>query len=305
LRVRRFQFHRAGLAVLLLASAVLLTWAASRSVFGQVPTDPGQREQRGRGYGYRFMRGRDPSDRGGVPEWSLDPEFRKDVFTFTRVIYRSRGRGGWAIDFPNADLNLSYRLQQLTSMKVDPDALQLAIDDPRLPNYPFLFMIDPRSIVLSPEEAAILRRYLLNGGFLMVDDFWGDQMWNHLLGELAKVFPDRTPVSLPLDHPIFNIPFPLKVKPQVPSEDSAHRQQNNPDPRRRTWEDEISWEEPQPADYRAILDDKGRLMVLICWNTDLSDGWEEEGVSKWFFENFSEKSSYPMAINILFYVLTH
>ena len=165
-------------------------------------------------------------------------------------------------------------------------------------------MIDPRSLVLNDLEAEILRKYLLNGGFLMVDDFWGNQMWNHLMGELKKVFPDREPQSLPLDHAIFKIPFPLTEKPQVPSEDSAHRTRDVSGPRR-TWEDEISWEEPQPADYRAILDDAGRIMVLICWNTDLSDGWEEEGVDEWFFTNFSEKYSYPMGINIVVYALTH
>ena len=61
----------------------------------------------------------------------------------------------------------------------------------------------------------------------------------------------------------------------------------------------------QPADYLAIHDDQGRIMVLICHNTDLSDGWEEEGISPWFFTNFSEKFSYPMGINIVFYALTH
>jgi hypothetical protein len=100
------------------------------------------------------------------------------------------------------------------------------------------------------------------------------------------------------------MPFQLREKPQVPSEDSAHRQKDSPG-LRRTWEDEISWEEPQPADYRAYLDDQGRIMLLICWNTDLSDGWEEESVSPWFFENYAEKSSFPMGINIVFYAMTH
>ena len=234
------------------------------------------------------MRGRDP--RAGVPEWTVDPNFRHDIFTFVRLQYRSAGRGGWMVDYPGADLNFSYRLEQLTSMKVAPEGHSLAIDDPDLLNYPFAFIIDPRSIVLSKDEAQALRRYLLSGGFLMIDDFWGNRMWDHLMGELDKVFPDRQWVSLPLEHPIFNIPFKLREKPQVPSEDSARRQKDSPG-LRRTWEDEISWEEPQPPDYRAFLDDDGRVMLLVCWNTDLSDGWEEEASGPWFFENFSEKFS--------------
>jgi len=252
------------------------------------------------------MRDREPASRGGVPEWKINERFKSDIFTFVRLRYRSSGRrgGGWAGDYPNADLNFSYRLEQLTSMRVNPDGLTLDIDDPALFDYPFTFVMDPRSIVISDNEAEILRRYLLNGGFMMVDDFWGNEMWNHLTRELKKVFPDREPESLSLDHSIFKMPFPLKEKPQVPSEDSAHRTRHHTGPSR-TWEDEISWEEPQPADYRAIFDDKGRIMVLICWNTDLSDGWEEEGVDEWFFSNFSERYSYPMGINIVVYALTH
>jgi hypothetical protein len=245
-----------------------------------------------------------PTERAGVPEWKIDERFRGDVFTFVRLRYRSVRGGGWRVDYPKADLNLSYRLQQLTSMRVDPQGLILDIDDPRLPEYPFLFMIDPRSLVLSDEEAKTLRRYLLGGGFLMIDDFWGNRMWDHLMGELEKVFPDRQPVSLGLDHSIFHLPYPIGMKPQVPSEDSAYRTKDKTDPYR-TWEDEIAWEDPQPADYRAYLDDKGRIMLLICWNTDLSDGWEEEEASQWFFETYAEKLSYPMGINIIFHALTH
>lgn len=207
-------------------------------------------------------------------------------------------------DFPNAELNFSWRLSQITSLKVHPDPHSMSLLDPELSNNPIIFMIDPRSLDLSDLEVIALRNYLLNGGFLMVDDFWGNEMWNGLYRQMKRVFPDIEPVSLSHDHEIFKIVFPLDGPPQVPSEDSAARTQHMEDPYR-TWEDEISWERPQPADYRAYFDSNGRMMALICWNTDLTDGWEEEGVSQWFFENFSEKYSYPMGVNILFYVMTH
>src|SRR5690606_39111237 len=98
---------------------------------------------------YSSDRSRGPSSRAGVPEWSVDPRFRHDVFTFVRLRYTSRYRGGWRVDYPAADLNLSYRLEQLTSMRVDPEGLVLDIDDPRLFDYPFAFMIDPRSLSLT------------------------------------------------------------------------------------------------------------------------------------------------------------
>ncbi|MCS1409146.1 MAG: hypothetical protein M2R45_02325 [Verrucomicrobia subdivision 3 bacterium] len=285
---------------LVISVTVLLTALLSPNALSQrLGPEPGP----GRGLGRnRLISERGPASREGVPEWEVMEKFRRDVFTFVRVIYTSRRGGGWRVDHPAADLNFSYRLEELTSMKVDPDGETLRLLDDRLFDYPFIFMIDPRSLHISRGEAEVLRTYLLNGGFLMVDDFWGENMMEHFLGEMEKVFPDRKPVTLPLSHPIFSCVFPLEKFPQVPSEDSAHR---NKGTAVESWEDEIYWEMPQPADYQAIVDDKGRIMVLMCHNTDLSDGWEEEGISQWFFSAYSEKYSYPMGINIVYYALTH
>lgn len=248
-------------------------------------------------------RGGDP--RGSVPDWEVDPFFKEDIFTFVRIEYGvGGGRGSrWRTDYPNADLNFSYRLEELTSLKVDNWGLTMPLTDPRLQDYPFIFIIDPRDLRFSQTEAEILRNYLLNGGFLMVDDFWGERQWRHFAGEMKKVFPDRSPAELPFEHPIFNLVFPLPYKPQVPSEDSAHRSRDSGT--FSTWEDEIQGEEQKPANYYGIHDDKGRMMVLLCHNTDLSDGWEEEGVSEYFFKEFSEKLSYPLGINIIIYTMTH
>ncbi len=218
-----------------------------------------------------------PASRAGVPEWDVEDDFKSDIFTFVRIMYSNgswRGRGGgWKVDHPNADLNFSYRLEQLTSMIVDPDAGTLNLLDDKLYDYPFIFIIDPRSLSFRDNEAKALRRYLLNGGFLMVDDFWGTTMKRDFFSELEKIFPDKKPVSLDLSHPIFNVVFPLSIKPQVPSEDSAER--NKGKGVYETYEDEILQrygEGPAPADYLAILDDNDRIMVLFCHNTDLSDG---------------------------------
>ena len=96
-----------------------------------------------------------PDDRAGVPDWKVDPQFKDDVFTFVRVEYssgyggggRGWGRrgwgGGWMTDWPDSDLNFSFRLQQLTSLKVNPQPITLRITDERLFDYPFLYMIEP------------------------------------------------------------------------------------------------------------------------------------------------------------------
>ncbi|HAV64178.1 MAG TPA: transmembrane prediction, partial [Verrucomicrobiales bacterium] len=227
--------------------------------------------------------------------------FAGDHLTFVRAEFY--GGRGWGTDFPNADFNFTWRLHQLTSMAVKPDPDHMPLTDPRLPAHPFILMVDPRSVYFDEAEAEALRNYLLNGGFLMIDDFWGDRMWEHIYDQMKRVLPGREPVTLTDDHPIFSAVFPLPGAPQVPSEDSAHATMNA-EGLYRTWEYEIR-ETPQPAQFRAYLDDHGRIMALICWNTDITDGWEEEGVSQWFFENFSEKYSYPIGINILFYTMTH
>jgi hypothetical protein len=173
---------------------------------------------RGRGdrYGY--------GDRSGVPQWEIDQDFKKDVFTFVRVRYsdgygRGWGRRGgkWRTDYPDSDLNFSLRLQQLTALKVNPDPIVLDLTDPELFDYPFLYMIEPGNLLFEEAEVTALRRYCNNGGFLMVDDFWGDEEYLNFYHQIKRVFPEREPEEVPLEHEIFQCVYPLKEKPQVPS----------------------------------------------------------------------------------------
>jgi Domain of unknown function (DUF4159) len=267
-----------------------------------------------------------PEDRAGVQDWKVDEGFKKDVFTFVRIEYDSYGRGGfgrrgfggggfggggrrrggfggrggWLTDFPDSDLNFSFRLQQLTSLKVNPNPINMRLTDEQLFDYPFIYIIEPGLLSFSPEEGARLRQYLLNGGFLMVDDFWGQDELDNFLGQMKQhVFPEDAfdPQELPFDHDIFRCVYRLKEKPQVPS---IHTWQWNPG---------VTWEDHGPnsetVHYMGINDDKGRLMAIICHNTDLGDGWEREGENEEYFHEFSEKRSYPMGINIVTYAMTH
>ena len=238
-------------------------------------------------------------DRQGLPVWENNRQFTGDLFTFVRVRYSSYGGrahwgdGKWATDYPDSDLNFSFRLQQLTSLKVDPHGKILELTDDQLFNHPFLYLIEPGHLVFEDAEIVALRKYLLNGGFLMVDDFWGEDEWENFRVELKRVFPDRDPIELPLEHEIFHCVYDLKQKPQIPS---IHAWMNGQTTER--------WDAPEPH-YRALFDDRGRMMVIICHNTDLGDGWEREGVDQRYFREYSEKWSYPMGINILTYAMTH
>lgn len=230
--------------------------------------------------------------------WSVDSKFKLDVFTFVRIRYRSAwGWERWATDAPDSDQNFSFRLQQLTSLKVNPNPVVLEITDKELFDYPWIYIIEPGRLLFSDEEVSTLRKYLLNGGFLMVDDFWGVDEYENFYEQIKRVFPEREPSELPIEHPIFNCVFPLSAKPQIPNIGLGMESQLTG----------VTWERPdaRTPEYKGIFDDKGRLMVIICHNTDLGDGWEREGESEYYFREFSEKKAYPLGINIVFYAMTH
>jgi hypothetical protein len=228
------------------------------------------------------------------PTWELDKELPSDVFTFARLRYSSWSRGGWSTDYPDAERNLSFRLQQLTSMKVHPEGVVIDIAEEQLRDYPFVYMVEPGGLELDQSEVAALRGYLLGGGFMMVDDFWGEDEWANFRDQIKRVFPDRQIVDLELSHPIFHTVFPLKEKPQLPN---IHHYMSTG----LTYEREDAKE----VHYRAIFDDKGRMMVMICHNTDLGDGWEREGEDPTYFKEQAEKKAYPLGINIIVYAMTH
>ena len=240
---------------------------------------------------------RSPVDRGNIPVWPNDERFKGDVFTFVRIKYSSDRRGWrfekWLTDFPDSDLNFSFRLHELTALEVDPHGKIIELTDDALFDYPFIYLIEPGDMVLEEREVQALRRYLLNGGFLMVDDFWGEYEWATFYREIKRVFPEREPFELPIEHEIFHCVYDLKKKPMIPS---IH-----------AWMNGYISERPDAteAHYRGIIDDKGRLMAIICHNTDVGDGWEREGMDREYFREFSEKWSYPLGINIVTYAMTH
>jgi hypothetical protein len=249
------------------------------------------------------------ADENGAPTWPINEEFRKDAFTFVRLQYTADysayGRGGtaqedrWLIDFPLSDLDLSYRLQQMTSLTVDPDGRVVKMTDKELFDYPFLYVVEPGRGVFRDAELPIMRKYLLNGGFMLFDDFWGEREWEAFASEMERLFPSATyprqkVVDIPIEHPIFHSVFDLKEKPQVPGIPHFARG--------RTHERGYEGEE---VHYRGIFDDKGRLMVMICHNTDLGDGWEREGENEDYFLQYSEPKAFPMGINIIVYAMTH
>jgi hypothetical protein len=210
-------------------------------------------------------------------------------FQFCRVAYRG---GGWGVDYPQADTNLSIRLSELTKTSVsfddtrEPRHVVVQLTDDALFQCPFVMMTEVGATFLDEAEVTRLREYLLKGGFLWADDFWGAREWYGWEREIRKVFPaaQYPIVELPMDHPLFKMQFVVTKVPQIPSINH--------------------WIGSETPTARGIFDADGRPMVLMTHNTDLGDSWEREGDDPNYFYAFAV-DGYAFGINVLLYSMTY
>ena len=228
-------------------------------------------------------------------------------FVFCRGIYRSdrreAGGTGWSTDYPDAELNFSIRLSELTKARVNrgPDGtpvhVTVRLTDEALFKCPYLHMEDVGTMALSDDEVLKLREYLLKGGFLWVDDYWGEYAWDQWVEQIARVLPpsDYPIADLPLEHPIWQSQFQLKELPQIPAIQSW---------RRISYDTSERGEESRTPHFRGIADRNGRVFVLMTHNTDISDAWEREGEDPRYFYQFSPKG-YGVGIDVMLYAMTH
>jgi hypothetical protein len=210
-------------------------------------------------------------------------------FQFVRIKYTHTGTGwinrfgeSWSHDHPTAEENFYEALERTTHITLDGPPLVLRLSDEKIFEYPLLYLCEPGFWKMdSDEEAENLREYLERGGFILFDDFRGIDEWIALENEMSKVLPDRAFIEIPPEHPIWSIYYDIDpvAAPALASGTRGHLSDQ----------------------YRAILDDNGRIMALACYNQDIGDGWE------WPDRNFEEAStiSFQMGVNFLIYALTH
>jgi hypothetical protein len=246
----------------------------------------------------QFARGRARTVRLATAH-DFDGRYNYCRLMYTSVV-REEGGAGWSTDYPDADANFSIRLSELTKTSVSrqpngqPNHLVVRATDAALFQCPWVQMSDAGTVGFGDDEAAALRAYLLKGGFIWADDFWGETAFERLSSEIARILPPAEyPVrDLPLTHPVFRTMFQIARLPQIPSI--------------RIWRPyRVTSErgaETAEVHFRGIADRHGRLMVLMTHNTDIQDAWEREGEDRDYFRNFSP-DGYAVGINVMLYAM--
>ena len=241
----------------------------------------------------------------GVPPRFPPANFSDGAFTHCKIMYRSvrsEANGmGWATDYPYAGINLMVRVSELTKIPISVDAggnpnyWVVRLTDDALFKCPFAMATDVGTLEFSPAEVTRLREYLLKGGFLWVDDFWGTHAWEQWSSEIHRVLPDFPIVDVPPDHPVWHTLYDVTEVPQVTSINFWRRSGGITSER--------GADSPH-ANFRMIADEKNRIMVLMTHNTDIGDSWEREGEDYDFFIRFSPRG-YALGVNAVLYALTH
>ena len=245
--------------------------------------------------------------RGGFNVRPATPEDFDGSWQFCRAAFsqnRDGDGGGWSVDFPRADINMSIRLSELTKTTVsfagpqDPKHEVVRLTDPTLFQCPFIMMTEVGAAYLSDAEAAALRTYLLKGGFLWGDDFWGEYAWEAWMEQFRKALPEaKYPVrDLPNDYPLFHSVFEISTGvPQIASIGFWLGSGGGTSER---------GAESAVPHARGVFDAQGRMLALFTHNTDLGDSWEEEASNPQYFYEFSTKG-YAFGVNAIVYAMTH
>jgi hypothetical protein len=234
------------------------------------------------------------------PDWNVPAEL-----VVGRLMYPSAGRGwggswkhggtGWTDDYPRGDRTFVGMLRRFTRTQVRGVEQPVDLDYPEDVGYwPFMVVGLAQSWELSDEQAATMREYLLKGGFLFCDSFFGTRNLVVYEESLRRVFPDKAIVDLTDDHPIFHTVFdlPEMTKVQIPNWNSLRYGGGG-------W----MGADGRVPRWRGVSDDDGRLMILIAYNNDVMDGWQ-----------WADDPRYPgelanlalrLGVNVAMYAMTH
>ena len=280
--IPRIQFRRAGF---LLSGGLLVIGAlcAFQKPFREYP-------------GLEYTKYPMPSDAQEKTEWVFARLMYPPVAPYYGGVEFAgswkEGASNWTMDYPRSDRHLSQALRRLTRIHTRSVEEPIDLDDGDVYDWPWLYGVEVGHWSLTDNQARTLREYLLRGGFFMCDDFHGNVEWDMFAASMRKVFPDRPIVEIPNGDAIFHTIYDLDQRYQVPG--ALYMETGL------TYEKGESGKTPH---WRAIYDDRGRIMVAMCHNMDLGDSWEH-----------ADNPAYParfsdlgirIGVNYIVYAMTH
>ena len=241
------------------------------------------------------------------PVFETPPDYQeKTEFQFARLMfpggwndgYRGRFDGDfrlglslWTQDYPRADRHFSQAVKRLTRIHIRSVEQPVNLDEDEEFDLPWLYAVQVGEWGLTPKQGKEMREYLLRGGFLMLDDFWGTQEWNRFQESMDAVFPDRPIVEIDDQDSIFHVVYDLKDRFQIPGE--AHLRQGCKN----------CEEGGRGAHWRGIYDDKGRVMIAASYNSDIGDAWEYADDP--YYPEGAASLAMRIGINYIVYSMTH
>ena len=236
----------------------------------------------------------------------VPPDFQeKTEWVFARLMYPPvnryyggfeflgdwrQGASNWTMDYPRSDRHFSAALRRLTRIHARSAEQPVNLDDHDVYDYPWLYGVEVGHWNLSDDQAKTFREYVLRGGFFMCDDFHGTIEWEVFTASMQRVFPDRPIVEIPSPDAIFHTIYDLDDRYQVPGAQFLETHQ--------LWE-----KDGKIPHWRGIYDDKGRLMVAICFDMDLGDSWEHADNPQ-YPEKFSALGI-RIGVDYVIYAMTH
>lgn len=241
----------------------------------------------------------------------LPPDYReKSEWIFARLMYpqhpnarfarRYRSGGGldwreggtsWTQDYPRADRHFAQAMRRLTRLDARSVEQPVNLDDEDdVYSYPWLCAGEMGDWKLTAAQAKKLRDYLLRGGFLMLDDFWGTEEWDRFDESMKLVFPDRPIVEIENKDSIFHTVYDLDKRVQIPGQWALRR-------------GTLYRNDGAVPHWRGIYDDRGRVMVAMSFNSDIGDSWEWAD-DPMYPEQYSSLGI-RIGVNYVIYSMTH
>jgi hypothetical protein len=213
--------------------------------------------------------------------------------------YASRdgvGSGWWIVDWPAADNHFTSGIERLTRIDTG-DPRHLRLTDDRLFDYPWIYATQTGWWGLSDAEILRLREYLLRGGYLVVDDFWGPEQWEVFRRTMERVLPGHPITDLAPSDSVMHVLYDIEEKDRTIIPGSRHL--------RRGPGGGVQVVLPAGAvpAWRAMYDDRERMVVAVNFNTDVGDAWEFADVP--YYPEAMTALAYRYGINYIVYSMTH